>query len=119
MSITTEPTAAEWFEERAAQTPMPGARKMFKIAAAALREKAERENPKPLTIEELKQMMGEPVYLEDLVHKACPEEPDLWGGWIVFSKHNQNGFTPRGGGFFTAGGYGKTWLAYRYKPKEE
>jgi hypothetical protein len=40
MSITIE-QAAVWFEERAKNTPMPGARKMFEIAAAALREKVE------------------------------------------------------------------------------
>lgn len=33
------------------------------IVLDALREKAEREDPKPLTIEELKQMDGEPVYI--------------------------------------------------------
>lgn len=33
-----------------------------RAALAALREKQERENPKPLTEEELRQMMGEPVW---------------------------------------------------------
>lgn len=32
---------------------------------AALCEKAERENPKPLTLEELRQMDGEPVWIND------------------------------------------------------
>ena len=32
--------AAEWFEKRAENTPMPMARKMFKLAGEALREKA-------------------------------------------------------------------------------
>jgi hypothetical protein len=32
--------AAEWFENRAKTTPMPGARRMFELAAEALREKA-------------------------------------------------------------------------------
>lgn len=35
----------------------------MQMAAAALREKAEREDPKPLTLEELRQMDGEPVYV--------------------------------------------------------
>lgn len=48
MSTTTEQAAA-WFADRAQNTPMPGAREMFKFAADALREKAERENPQPLT----------------------------------------------------------------------
>jgi hypothetical protein len=44
MSITTEQATA-WFADRAKNTPMPGAREMFDLAAAALREKAEREDP--------------------------------------------------------------------------
>ena len=32
--------AAEWFENRAKATPMPGARRMSELAAEALREKA-------------------------------------------------------------------------------
>jgi hypothetical protein len=32
--------AAEWFEERAENTPMPMTRKMFELAGEALREKA-------------------------------------------------------------------------------
>ena len=35
-----------------------------KAALAALREKLERENPKPLTEDELRQMLGEPVWCE-------------------------------------------------------
>lgn len=46
--ITTE-HAAIWFDWRAKSTPMPAARKMFEMAAAALREKAEREQLKPQT----------------------------------------------------------------------
>lgn len=37
----------------------------FTMAIDALREKVERENPAPLTIEELRQMHGEPVWLDD------------------------------------------------------
>ena len=36
----------------------------MQMAIAALREKAEREDPKPLTLEELRQMDGEPVWLD-------------------------------------------------------
>lgn len=35
------------------------------IAVTALLEKAEREDPQPLTIEELRQMNGEPVWVEN------------------------------------------------------
>jgi hypothetical protein len=41
--------------------------KEMRLAIEALREKAERENPKPLTLEELKKRVGKPVFL---VHKA-------------------------------------------------
>ena len=37
-----------------------------KFAAEAIKEKLEREDPKPLTIEELQQMNGEPVWVEEL-----------------------------------------------------
>ena len=39
---------------------------------AAIREQEERENQKPLTLEELRQMDWEPVFLVDLVHKSDP-----------------------------------------------
>ena len=35
------------------------------MAIAALQEKAEREDPKPLTIEQLRQMRGEPVWMKE------------------------------------------------------
>lgn len=38
MSVTVEQAAA-WFAERAKNTPMPGARAMFEIAAAACRKR--------------------------------------------------------------------------------
>ena len=71
----------------------------------------------PLTLDELRQMDGAPVFLVDIVHKSDLKEPDLWGGWIVFTENNQNGFIPRGCVFFSIDGYGKTWLAYRQKPE--
>lgn len=42
MSTTLEQVAA-WFENRAKQTPMPGAKSMFELAAVLTRDKAERE----------------------------------------------------------------------------
>lgn len=119
MSITTEQAAA-WFEERAAHTPMPGARGMFEVAAAALREKAEREDPKPLTIDELKQMDGEVVWVKvlDTSDPSVPYE-SCWGDIFVWAE---------GVSFWRFGheseidpnskNYGKTWVCYRHKPKE-
>ena len=112
---------AECYEKlmlEAAET-IESQRKRIAELEATLREQEERESPKPLTMEELRRMDGEPVFLADLVHKSDPTVADLWGGWIVFTNHNQNGFIPRGGGFFSNYGYGKSWLAYRNKPKED
>ena len=36
--------------------------KEMRLAIEALRKKAERENPKPLTLEQLKERVGKPVY---------------------------------------------------------
>lgn len=67
----------------------------------------------PLTLEELREMDGEPVYVMDLTD----DNPELTG-YIVFRYHNKNGFYPRGCGWFYACGYGRTWLAYRRRPEE-
>lgn len=78
------------------------------------------ERNDPLTLDELRQMDGEPVFLVDLVHKTDPQKSNLWGGWIVFSHHYDDGFVPRGShGWFSVSGYGKNWIAYRHRPKED
>lgn len=110
MSITTEQAAA-WFAERVKSTPMPGAREMFEIAAAALREKAERENPKPLTLEELRKQEGCPVFL-------VIENIDIQRWAIVdFSGDERTSF--QNGVRLSNEVYGITWSAYRHKPKED
>lgn len=73
----------------------------------------EAEKNEPLTLDELRQMDGEPVYMVDLTGGT------LWDQWIIFKTHTDYGFIPRGGGWFGAENYGKTWLAYRHKPKGE
>ena len=108
MSITTE-RAAVWFANRAANTPMPGAKAMYEIAAAALQEKAEREAPKPLTIEELRQMIGEPVWVQG------PGVPE-YGRWAIVEDAFGNSLFLVND--FTCHDIGKAWEAYRHKPKE-
>lgn len=39
--------AIAWYQDRAENTPMPGAREMFRVALEALREKEERANRSP------------------------------------------------------------------------
>ena len=79
----------------------------------ALREKLEREKPKPLTIQDLIQMQDQPVWVKYL---NAPEL-DRWG--IVESASEIDGQTYlflRGEYGYSE--YGKGVVAYRYKPKE-
>ena len=72
----------------------------------AIREKQERENPKPLTIEELRKMNGEPVFIRKLDGAqsfwmlAYPDVVSNRLGWLDYRN------------------YGSAWVAYRHKPKE-
>lgn len=74
----------------------------YAMAIEALKEKAERENPTPLTIEELVQMDGVPVWIKDK-HSSGYE----------FSEDAADYFEGR-----NIKEYGKAWIAYRNKPKE-
>lgn len=67
----------------------------------------ERENPEPLTIEELREMDGEPVWIDDWWEDSH--------GW-EFSLDAEDYFA---GEKRTTKGYGSIWVAYRHKPKEE
>ncbi len=65
-----------WLESRSKDTPMPGAKIMFKLALDAVREQPTNE---PLTLEQLREMDGDPVYLVDM-------EPIEYGwedGWYL------------------------------------
>ncbi len=83
--------------------------------AAQLTEAQRRAEPenKPLTLEELRQMKGEPVFVagpgaEKYGHWVIVADVDTEAGEkVLFCKDD-----------FTCRQYGKTWIAYRYKPKE-
>ena len=93
------------------------------MAIAALQEKAERENPAPLTIEELRQMDGEPVWVADLINQGH-------SGYCVIYV-NKDSLEVYGDRFCSAyipgientwysfNTYEKKWIAYRHKPKED
>lgn len=53
----------------------------YVAALAALREKQERENPEPLTLEELRGMDGKPVWVQDLLIRQC-------SAWHFAMKHD-------------------------------
>lgn len=79
---------------------------------------AQPEN-KPLTLDELREMDGEPVWLET-GEVSIGEQ--IFGCWEILEQVTATPvlafwFTRRKAGL-TNINYGKTWLAYRYKPEE-
>ena len=93
---------------------------MLNIALSALREKQEREKNEPLTLDELRQMDGEPVYVVTLDNPL--ENQPYWAIAGINSNDSryQNGVAlynrvQRDWGAFDL--YGDTWLAYRRKPE--
>lgn len=93
------------------------------MAVAALREQEERENLKPLVLDELRKMDGEPVWVS--VSKNW-RESGVSEGWCIVRFHSVDDRvrvyiydTRHGARFFAQQDYGISWLAYRQKPKGE
>ena len=84
------------------------------VAISALRQKDHfREVTKkvePLTLEELRKMDGEPVWVQS------PGVPE-YGRWAIVEGVGENCLFLHDD--FTCHEYGKTWLAYRQKPEED
>lgn len=83
------------------------------IALECMMDAAERENPKPLTLEELRRMDGEVVYI--------PESEEYFSGMGIVSV-SQERVVDVGDpkfGYWPFREYGEGWRAYRSKPKEE
>ncbi len=85
------------------------------MAIAALRAQQEVEKNEPLTLEELQEMDGEPVWLEEVGH-------DGYGEWdICYGVTGLGGEDPLvwfSSDFLSVKNYGVTWIAYRRKMKE-
>ena len=83
------------------------------MAISALRQQEHfREVTKkvePLTLDELRKMDGEPVWVQS------PGVPE-YGRWAIVEGVGENCLFLRDD--FTCHDYGKTWLAYRQKPEE-
>ena len=82
----------------------------MRMAVDDLRAQQERENPKPLTVEELRKMDGQPVWVEFNSNFTRTHVDPCW--MIVYEKENmlQTAYE-----FVDFGDTG--WLAYRYPPK--
>lgn len=111
-----EQLRAELTNERIDNTNLIG--ELATVAAERDRYKAERENPQPLTLEDLRGMDGEWVW-------AISSDPDLtvsaWAYIVASQAHTLWEYKPDrllGNVQLDFENYGKTWLAYRSKPKE-
>lgn len=111
--------------ERCADGLDPDFDKAVSLAVAALRAQQERENPEPLTLEELREMDGEPVrvvYDEDALKTTPGFDPLAF--WALVEVTEKSIFLTNnlGGRTVYAGDQDLEWAgitAYRHKPKEE
>lgn len=89
-----------------------------RLAVVALRAQQDRENPKPLKLDELREMCGEPVWIE-FIHMHASSKYRIVRRFlynaIEFEEYDRD-FGPYNTLYL--GHYGKIWLAYRHKPKE-
>ena len=108
--ITIKRLKSELTQETIENTNLIG--ELATVAAERDRYKAERENPQPLTLEELRRMDGEVVYI--------PESEEYFGGMGIVSVSQERVVdvgVPKFG-YWLFREYGEGWRAYRSKPKE-
>lgn len=91
--------------------------KALDMAISALRAQQEVESKlkvvesnEPLTLDELRKMDGEPVWVQS---PGIPE----YGRWAIVEGAGENCLFLHDD--FTCHDYGKSWLAYRQKPEED
>ena len=96
-----EAVEKQYFKDIQNKAPVENIR-FNEIILYALKEKLERENPKPLTVEELKQYANKPYY-----HVSLQGEENKWGILPDHIAKNLQDYH-----------YGERWLAYAYEPKE-
>jgi len=93
------------------------------MAVFALRAQAEEEKNEPLTLEELREMDGEPVWVKVLDHSVFADKADDFCGWGLVRKSWVRVWDERRADLvhidYHFEEYGKVWLAYRCKPEEE
>lgn len=99
-------------------------------ALIALAEKQERKNPVALTIKELREMGGEPVWIEKIAPDINVTESDwasIDGPWVLtrtngivtsWSCAARRFESVNDADSISVESYGKTWLAYAHKPAE-
>ena len=91
----------------------PGVQEFYKMAEYALRAQQEVEKNEPLTLDELREMDGEPVWV---VNSDFKKSDGFSDEWALVSSQRRNAEST--GTIYHFEDYGKTWLAYRRKPEE-
>ena len=102
-------------------------REALDMAISALREQdvADKDAGKnePLTLDELRKMDGEPVWVSVSNNWR---ESGVSEGWCIVRFHSEDDRvrvyvydTRHGARFFAQQDYGESWIAYRRKPEEE
>jgi hypothetical protein len=95
----------------------------FVVALAALREKAARENPQPLSQEQLRERVGLPIWI-DIKDSSKIRGQRFWFLSVgikpgaLADYDFLTGYGPQGSWHLPLNEYGNTWLAYDYPPKE-
>lgn len=92
----------------------------MEYTAKALRKKQERENPKPLTLDELIRMDGEPVWIEDKQDGGQWGLVDLNHKTLVWYEPPVQAMVLKDGNFYILReyeAYGENLQAYRTKPE--
>src|SRR5262245_51106142 len=89
----------------------PTPRIVVETALTALREKSERERPEALTWDELRGMVGKPIFLKALEDEF--EDESFWAG-IRSVSDDEVAFDNGEVGDRTV--YNKRWLAYAHRP---
>ncbi|MDD5086116.1 MAG: hypothetical protein PHE61_08840 [Candidatus Omnitrophica bacterium] len=83
-----------------------------RIRVQAIKEKLDRDNPKPLTLEKLKKRTGKAVWYQPIKGK---------GYWRIIKDRSYcygPAFHTTDRAYLREEEYGKTWLAYDHEPKE-
>lgn len=107
-----EQLRAELYFEKIDNTKLKG--ELATVAAERDRYKAEHENPQPLTLEELRRMDGQPVWVtfaDNYVPVTHTQIPPLW---MIVSAEDEELQAKNEYVCFSDIG----WIAYRSKPKE-
>ncbi|WP_206460406.1 hypothetical protein [Anaerovorax sp. IOR16] len=88
------------------------------LAIEALQEKSERENPKALTLEQLREREGKPVYVVYFSSSCSIKKPSEWLVLKLCNPTVDYPFVVFEGERLNAMYYCRGWIAYDHEPKE-